>query len=158
MHCFWWNNISVVPALLTLPNFFSLSLSPMQEFGYRWLSKDAEHAYWNFNIEALSWEKDNSFFLQGPEYHCIPDAGTFPYWQLFLEALASLESDLPFTQQEFFRQILSPRHWVKQTYRQKDSRTTRQQDNKEWTSCLRIVWCGEWPIEHRPEYDKSQMR
>ena len=31
-----WNNISVVPALLTLPNFFSLSLSPMQEFGYRW--------------------------------------------------------------------------------------------------------------------------
>lgn len=25
----------VVPALLTLPNFFSLSLSPMQEFGYR---------------------------------------------------------------------------------------------------------------------------
>ena len=30
-----WDNISVVPALLTLPNFFSLSLSPMQEFGYR---------------------------------------------------------------------------------------------------------------------------
>ena len=31
-----YNVISVVPALLTLPNFLSLSLSPMQEFGYRW--------------------------------------------------------------------------------------------------------------------------
>ena len=148
MHCFWWNNISVVPALLTLPNFFSLSLSPMQEFGYRWLSKDAEHVYWNFNIEALSWEKDNSFFLQGPEYHCIPDAGTFP---LILTAVFRSAS-ISWIGFAIHPARIFPSDIVTKALGQTDLLTKGQQDNKTtgqqrvnvlFKNCL-VWWMAYW--------------